>query len=193
MKLIIASVVAAFAATSAFAGSLEYTPVETAPTPIAPQAYNDLSWTGGYAGLQYNDGDFELSDGVDSASVDVDGFGIHGGYLYDLGQYVVGGELSYDRLSADGSDEDVDLTRLRGRVGYDFGKFMPYATLGIANISADDLSETGLTFGIGAEMLVTEKFSVGLEYSRSQFNDIDDVDGLDGDLDLIQLRGSFRF
>lgn len=41
-----------------------------------------------------------------------------------MGQYVVGGELSYDRASKNGLD--LDLLRLKGRLDYDAGSWMPY-------------------------------------------------------------------
>jgi opacity protein-like surface antigen len=68
--------------------------------------------------------------------------------------------------------------------------------LGAARISTDDdagdISETGITYGLGAEYLVTEKFSVGAEYSRSDFSDVV-TDGIDLDTDLVQVRASYRF
>lgn len=118
---------------------------------------------------------------------------MHARYLYDLGTFVVGAELSFDRVSSDEADDDTDMIRLRGRVGYDFGKFMPYVTLGAAHVSDDDVSENGISYGIGDEYRVTEKFNLGLEYSRTTFTDVDNTDGLDFDVDLIQIRGSYRF
>ncbi len=44
---------------------------------------------------------------------------------------------------------------------------------------------SGIAYGIDGEYRVTEKFNLGLEYSRTAF---DDIDGLD----LIQIRGSYR-
>lgn len=196
MKIVLASVIASFAAGTAFAGSLDYTPVETVPAPIAPMTMQDVSWTGGYAGLQFGTGDLDASFAGASQSVDVDAVGLHAGYMLDLGQFAVGGELSYDNLSADnaaGAGGDADLWRLRGRAGYDLGKFMPFVTLGASHVSDDGDSETGLTYGIGADYMVTERFKVGLEYSRSDFNDFAGVNGADVDLDLIQVRGSIRF
>jgi opacity protein-like surface antigen len=198
MKIILASVIASFAAGTAFAGSLDYTPVETAPAQIAPQTFQDVSWTGGYAGLQLGSGDLDASFEGQSESVDVDAVGIHAGYLFDVGQFVVGGELSYDNVSLDDDNAeldggDADLLRLRGRAGYDLGKFMPFVTLGASRLSGDGDSETGLTYGIGADYMISDRFVVGLEYSRSEFNDFADVDGADVDMDLIQIRGSYRF
>ena len=193
MKFIIATMIAGVTAGTAFAGSLDTTIAEPTPileTSLTPQ---DINWTGGYAGLQYGQGDGELSFGGETIGSDGDALGIHAGYLNDLGQYVVGGELSFDRLSADGSNGDADLLRLRGRAGVDLGTFMPYVTLGFARYSEEGLSETGLTYGIGAEYLVTDQFGIGLEYSRSAFSDVGGVNGLDIDIDMIQLRASYHF
>ncbi len=85
------------------------------------------------------------------------------------------------------------MLHLRGRAGYDFGNFMPYLTLGVARISEDGFSETGVTYGIGAEYLVTDRFGIGLEYSRSKFSDVEGLSGLDIDVDVIQLRTSYCF
>jgi opacity protein-like surface antigen len=162
--------------------------------PVEVQSYSDVSWTGGYVGLQFGTGDIEASFEGESDKIDFDSFGLHAGYMYDLGQVVLGGELSFDRVSADGEDGgDADMARLRGIAGYDMGKFMPFLTLGGARLSGDGDSETGITYGIGAQYLVTDKFAVGLEYSRTSFSDIEGEAGLDADIDLIQLRGSFRF
>jgi opacity protein-like surface antigen len=194
MKLFVSSAIATLIAGTAFAGSLEYTPVEAAPVPVEVQSYSDVSWTGGYVGLQFGTGDIEASFEGESDKIDFDSFGLHAGYMYDLGQVVLGGELSFDRVSADGEDGgDADMARLRGIAGYDMGKFMPFLTLGGARLSGDGDSETGITYGIGAQYLVTDKFAVGLEYSRTSFSDIEGEAGLDADIDLIQLRGSFRF
>lgn len=206
MKLVFATVAVALAGTTAFAGG--YTPpvAETpivAPAPVAP-VETGSDWTGGYVGLQYGQGDLDLDvpaftfpDGsvepAGTESTDIDGYGVHGGYLHDFGKYVLGGELDYNKIEPDDSDGDADLWRLRGRAGYDAGRFLPYVTLGAAHISGDDLSETGFSYGIGADFKVTEQFTVGAEYTRQSFSDIENVDNLDADLDLIQIRGAYHF
>lgn len=194
MKLVALTVAASLAATASFAGGYVAPVVEPVTvTPVVPvEAGTD--WTGFYAGLQYGQGNAELSDSLGDS--DFDGYGVHAGYLFDFGQVLAGAELDYNKADLDELDEDADLWRLRGRVGYDMGRFQPYATLGAAHISTDDeagdISETGITYGLGAEYLVTEKFSVGAEYSRSDFSDVI-VDGIDLDTDLVQVRASYRF
>lgn len=162
-------------------------PVVVAPTPVTVDASD---WTGFYAGLQYGKGNAEPNYAADE---DFDSYGLHGGYLRDFGKFVAGGELSYDKTDFDNGG-DADLWRLRARAGYDMGRFLPYVTLGAAHVSGDnDLSETGVTYGVGADFKLTDKFTVGAEYSRADFKDVFDVDNADIDTDLVQIRASYRF
>lgn len=198
MKLVLATVAASLVAGSAFAGGYTAPVVETAPVVIEPVAVVDASdWTGFYAGAQYGKGSADLSyNGVDDDR-DTDNYGLHGGYLRDFGKFVLGGELDYNKIDIDDVDDKGDLTRLRARAGYDMGRFMPYVTLGVAKLSADtgtyDISETDVTYGIGGDFKVTDKFTVGAEYSKQDFSDVDDIDGLDLDTDMVQLRAAYHF
>ncbi|UWQ54899.1 outer membrane protein [Leisingera caerulea] len=193
MKHSIIATAIALSATAASAGSYAEPVGEAQPVPAAAA---QTDWTGFYAGLQYNDGEAEASFGGATATGDFDGFGIHAGYNHDFGQFVVGGELAYNDIDSDGNG-DGDLTQLRARAGVDLGRFMPYATLGFARVSLEsggtDVSESGVTYGVGGEYLVTDNFSIGLEYSRSDFSDVEGVNGLDLDTDMVQLRASYRF
>lgn len=195
MKFVALTVAASLAASASFAGGYVAPVVETAPVvaPVVPVEVGP-DWSGFYAGLQYGQGNGELSDNLGES--DYDAYGLHAGYLFDFGQVIAGAELDYNKVDLDENDGDGDLWRLRGRVGYDAGRFQPYATLGVARVSSDrdagDISETGITYGLGAEYLVTDNFSVGAEYSRSDFSDVL-ADGIDLDTDLVQVRASYRF
>lgn len=197
MKFAIAALTGSLVAGSAFAGGYSAPVVEPAPAPIVatPVSTEVSDWTGFYAGAQYGQGQAEFN--IDDGDTDFDAYGVHAGYNYDLGNWVVGGELDYNKIDADDLSDKGDLTRLRARAGYDMGKFMPYVTLGAAYLSQDiaggDISETDVTYGIGAEYKVTERFSVGAEYTKQDFSDVADVDGLDLDTDMVQMRASFRF
>ncbi|MFT4013567.1 MAG: porin family protein [Paracoccus sp. (in: a-proteobacteria)] len=171
-----------------YAAPVVEAPVAAAPVVIAPES----DWTGFYAGLQYGKGDAKLKFDGDEAKEDFNAYGLHAGYLHDFGQFVAGGEIDYNKLDFDNS-EDGDLWRARARAGYDLGRFLPYVTLGAAHIKGGDLSETGLTYGLGADYKVTEQFSVGAEYSRNDFKDVENVDNLDLDTNLVQIRASYRF
>ncbi|WP_042251260.1 outer membrane protein [Paracoccus sp. PAMC 22219] len=193
MKLAFATLGASLFAVTAHAGGYVAPVVEPAPAPIVtPVVTNVSDWSGFYAGLQYGQGDADVSFDGDSVSDDFDAYGLHAGYNRDFGQFVLGGELDYNRIDLDDAGEG-DLVRLRGRAGYDLGRFLPYVSLGAAHIDADDLSETAFTYGIGADFKVTERVTVGAEYTRQDFDDVADLSGVDLDTDMVQLRASFRF
>lgn len=195
MKLATYSIAAVLAGSASFAGGYNEPVAEPTPVPAVVATPVDGDWTGFYAGLQYGQADAEVSFAGVSASDDFDAYGIHAGYLHDFGQYVLGAELGYDDV------EDADLIRLRGRAGLDAGKWLPYVTLGVARVSGDvegeDISETGITYGVGVDYQITDAFLIGAEFSRSTFEDVFEgetgVSGIDLDADVIQVRASFRF
>lgn len=193
MKFVASVVAATLVAGSAVAGGYTAPIVESAPvvevvTPVAVAS----AWDGFYAGLQYGQGKVKASGELGSASNDFDAYGLHGGYLRDMGKYVLGGELDYNKVDVDGLDDKGDLVRLRGRVGADLGRFMPYVTLGAAHLSLADVSETAFTYGVGVDFAATEKFSVGAEVTKQDFNDVDDF-GTDLDTHMVQVRASYHF
>lgn len=195
MKIAAYAALAVAAASAANAGGY-VAPVVEAPVMVAPAPMAEPvgDWTGFYAGLQYGKGNAELSFAGTSADTDFDAYGVHGGYQRNFGKFVGGAELDYNKVSMDDDLGDGDLWRLRGRAGYDMGRFLPYVTLGAAHISGDgDLSETGITYGLGADFKVTDKFTVGAEYSRNDFKDVADVDNADLDTDMVQIRASYHF
>lgn len=195
MKLAAYAALAVTAAASvAHAGGYVAPVVETpvaAPVVVAPIA--DVDWSGFYAGAQWGKGNAKLKYQGASTDGDFDAYGVHAGYQKDFGKYVLGGELAYDRFDPKDDDDHGDLVRLRARAGYDMGRFMPYVTLGAAHLKADDVSETGLTYGIGADFKVTDRVTVGAEYSRTNYKDVADVDGADLDTNLVQLRAAYHF
>lgn len=196
MKFVPVAAVALLATGAAHAGGYVAPVTEVEPAPVvAPVIAPASEWSGFYAGLQYGKGSADLSTGdLDlDASEDFDAYGVHAGYNRDFGQFVLGGELDYNRLDLDETDENGNLLRLRARAGYDAGRFLPYVTLGAARLKLDDVSENAVTYGVGADFKVTERFVVGAEYSRQDFNDVSGVDGVDLDTDMVQLRASFRF
>lgn len=193
MKLAFATLGASLFAVTAHAGGYVAPVVEPAPAPIVtPVVTNVSDWSGFYAGLQYGQGDADVSFDGESVSDDFDAYGLHAGYNRDFGQFVLGGELDYNRIDLDDAGEG-DLVRLRGRAGYDLGRFLPYVSLGAAHVETDDLSDTAFTYGIGADFKVTERVTVGAEYTRQDFDGVNDVSSFDVDSDMVQLRASFRF
>lgn len=185
---------ASMIAGTAFAGGpivVADDPIVAAPVVVAAP---NGDWTGFYAGLAYGRHDAELSLGGAAVSADDTALGAFLGYNQDFGQYVVGGELSFDRASEEGTD--IDLWRLKGRLGYDAGNWMPYATLGLARAEASDatgsITESGMTYGIGVDFAVTPNFILGAEVGRSSFSDVAGS-SVDLDIDSLQIRASYKF
>jgi opacity protein-like surface antigen len=146
----------------------------------APTAPAPGGWTGGYVGINLGLGSSQASySGYSAYLSDFTEFGIYGGYLYDLGEAVIGGELSYDHVSFDVGDTG-GLTSLKGRLGYDGGKIMPYVALGWANIQATDLNTNGAMFGLGMDYKISEQFLLGAEYDAYEFPDVLTSYGISG-------------
>ncbi|PJE30857.1 Opacity protein [Pseudooceanicola antarcticus] len=161
------ALVALVAPAAAVAGSMD----APAPTPSPAVAEPISDWSGAYAGLILGTGD---------STTDFDGFrltldhGIYGafaGYSHDMGDIVLSAEISYERVSVD-SFEDLDRYDLVVRAGYDLGQVQPYVSLGVARLELPDTpAEPGVSIGIGADLKVSEKFTLGAEYRYSEFND----------------------
>lgn len=180
---------------AAVAGSLVETPVEPqvyAPAPVPVNTGGD--WTGFYTGLQLGYAD------VDSATGTLDGndnsYGFHAGYDYDFGQFVLGGELDYDKTDIDlgGGAASIDsVARAKIRGGYDLGRTLVYATVGAARADTTMGNETGPFVGLGVAYQVTDRYLIGAEVLEHRFDDVGGVAGNDIDVTTLSLRGSLRF
>ena len=187
----------ALAAGVASAGGLAEPVPAPAPAPIAPApVMMGSDWTGFYAGGQLGYGQLDS----DALTEDPDGltYGAHAGYLYDLGSWVLGGELDIDGTEIEDETADVALdtvTRAKLRVGYDAGDWMPYLTGGIAQArtsGAVDGTDTGAFGGLGLDYRVSDGIRVGGEVLQHQFEDFDDT-GIDINATTIAARVSFQF
>ncbi|MFA5581537.1 MAG: porin family protein [Paracoccaceae bacterium] len=195
MKILAYAAAATLTAGTAFAGGLAAPVITAEPVAAAPAA---ADWTGFYAGLNYGTGTRSIPfDSFDAdtfvVETDFDGFGIHAGYLRDFGQYVLGAELDYSAITMGDDADTTDVLRLRGIAGYDLGRVLPYATLGLAKVTTpDDLSDTGIVYGIGVDYLVTERISLGLEYTRMNISEFEG-ESFDVETDTVRIRASYRF
>lgn len=90
---------------------------------------------------------------------------------------------------------ETDHYQLRARLGADVASVLTYITLGItkAELTEQSIDASGLTYGVGTEYLVNENFSEGLEYSLNNFDEITNSPGVEVNIDLLQLRASYRF
>lgn len=201
---VLAMLVAAPAMAGGFAEPMQE-PV-LAPVAAAAPAAPLLGWGGFYVGGQIGTISAELSF-EDENVLDLDGdfYGIHAGYMYDLGNVVLGGEVDYDiidwtelSIGGDSFNPDVEGTalRLKLRAGYNLGRVLPYATAGIVRLELEgDIEDTenGTFFGAGLAFKATENILVSGEVLRHQFNDVFDEDDLDLEATTVSLRGSYRF
>jgi hypothetical protein len=125
------------------------------------------------------------------------GLGLVGGYNWQRGALVYGGEVRILQLhgtdwnAGGGTDAYDTLTDLRGRVGYGPGEVLIYGALGaswgVATPAATDTD--GLTFGIGVEMNLTDRLFLGADLSRRDL----DGSGVAARIDTLTLSGGFRF
>ncbi|SIN93568.1 outer membrane protein [Vannielia litorea] len=193
---IAAATLPALLAFPAFAGNLETPLADDVVTTPAPVVDLGRDWTGGYVGLSFGTGSGEIDGGGATNDFDVeDNYGLYGGYLWDNGNLVYGGELAYSSLGLNpdvGPDADADVWALKGRLGYDAGNFLPYATAGFANITSEGESGDGYVLGAGLEYAATDNIRVRGEYLNHQFDDFGDT-GNDVKADTFSLGLSYNF
>ena len=181
--------------------------------PVSAQA----EWAGPYAGgyLTHDSGDAQdITYGSGPFDIDGTGVGVFGGYNFQYGAFVVGGELdlSLGRISGEDGDYQLPLTIDRTiavdlRAGYDMGQVMPYVTVGLvrgsytsdhagANNSADFATGTldGMSYGIGVDWKVSDRSFVRVEALRTEFDGAD-FDYYAGDFHTMAPTSvtSFRF
>lgn len=191
---------------AAFAGGY-VAPADPAPAPpiVAAPAPAGNEWSGFYGGLQleYGDSDANTTAGADVAEGDGALYGLFGGYRYDLGSVVVGGELDLNLADIDlnnpagvtiGSLDAVH--RLGAEVGYDAGPALLYGTAGITQASATlggaDLQDNGYFYGAGVDYMVSDQIILGAEVLQHEFDNFDNS-GLDISATTFGISAAFRF
>lgn len=167
-------------------------PVEPVVQSPAPVASYGGDWTGGYAGLSL--GNINVDTNIAGVDGDDVSYGVHGGYDYDFGQFVLGGEIEYDATDINlGGAATVDsVARLKLRGGYDLGRTMIYVTGGVAEVDTSLGSDTGGFGGLGIAYQVTDRFYLGGEVLEHRFENIGGS-GVDADATSVSIRGGVRF
>ncbi|WP_291835663.1 outer membrane beta-barrel protein [Limimaricola sp.] len=193
-RIILAALPALLAAPAAFAGGMAapvVTPAPVAPAPVMTPPPSD--WTGFYIGADVGTG-----TGKSASFPDVTGtvYGIHAGYNYDLGNFVLGAEGSYAKTDLSYSGYKLDsMSLLKVKAGYDLGQFMPYITAGVGNYSTTGTlaaTDNGTLYGVGADMRLTSNLFANVEYLRHKSTDFAGT-GTDVTLDTLTAGVSFKF
>ena len=198
-----------FAALAAHAGG--YTPPVVEPVPAAPIIIEEPAgaWQGGYAGLTLGyafKGKDDVGVGGPTGSVTPDKLdlsganaGVHVGYRWQRGNWVVGPELSYeggnikDSFSTDGYDASSkvkNMYALRLKTGYTVSPDMlvygiagvgrakiDYSVAGNGADIKDSYNKTGYILGLGVEKQINAKWSVTGEYEYADFGSENLSDG----------------
>src|SRR4051812_29937135 len=141
----------------------------------APGPASSYSWTGPYLG-----GNLGYQWGTTSNNpTDPHGIagGVHGGYNWQTGQFVLGGEIDMTASTANDTFAPWKFSNpwfgtIRGRAGYGLNNILVYATGGFAfggsHLELGGLAESqthiGWTVGAGLEVGLTPNWSARVEY-----------------------------
>lgn len=176
-------------------------------------------WSGFYAGLNkvnlsgtYTHYDSGVISPGNTSDIDGDQIGGLLGYNMQSGNLVYGAEIAFgsgDVLIGGSSIYYIDqVLDIRGKVGYAAGKVLVYGTLGMTKadqhwedgvVTNSPVRVDGLSWGLGADLAVTDRVFVGLAYQRvTLVAEEGDIGGFplvetNDDLETISLRIGMKF
>lgn len=170
MRFILLTSAALLSATAAFSGNLD--------TPAA-----GTDWTGFYSGVSYGfasgENRYVLENPPPDEVSQLSGgtYGGFVGYRRDLGAFVLGGEVAVnfgDSLYEyyEGEVEDTyyykSIIDLKAVAGYDMGRALVYVTAGASfsqfTGAGVENNINGWLAGAGVDVMVSDRFFVGVEY-----------------------------
>ncbi len=150
-KLLATTIIALGASAPAVAGTIAEPAVE--PMPVIDIVAPASDWTGFYAGVQGSVIAFPVLRG---------GGGVHVGYLNDMGDYVIGGELNYNFLFPLWHRVGAEAI-----LGYDGGDVMPHVTLGAAFLVPPGIF--GASAGAGLSVMASDNVMLTGRYRFTWF------------------------
>lgn len=181
---------------------------------------NAQDWTGAYGvvGVSSISGsvqDFSLGSPTSNSDLDGNLTTLAIGYNLQSGSLVYGGELAYSSGNTtfpdfpafpDGNFLD-GMIDLKGRVGYAAGKMLWYGTIGYSRtdrtfagpVTNDPIKLDGMSFGVGVDMMVSDRMLVGLEFQQRNLSlDEGEIGGFpasssDYEVKTIGVRIGYRF
>jgi outer membrane immunogenic protein len=154
---------------------------ESEQAPLKQASFSNR-WAGAYAGIS---GSYTMLK--DSAPAEGKGatFGAFAGYNIQLMQNVVAGlEVNYGHMGLEFDDGSGvvgrDSLSLRMRGGYAHERFFVYGLIGLERSTATapfapgvKFADTALVYGGGVDVAITDRISLGVEYSRSKYEKFD--------------------
>lgn len=148
-------------------------PPLAAPMPVEVTRH-DGDWTGGFVAGQLSYGDSKFAGTSDQGML----YGLRAGYDYDLGNWVVGAAIDWNKADINMGVNSLDsITRLGLRAGYDMGRTLVYATAGGAHAKIDTptggLSDNGWFGGIGVDYAINDRWTLGGEVLSHHFGNFD--------------------
>lgn len=178
---------------------------------LAPEVSPEINqerfgWTGFYAGGSagygwLEDVDYAPPPGFPNPLYDQGEDWIgggHAGYLYQHGNFVVGGEveamlldITYEGFNFITIDNSVAL---KARLGYAIDRFLVSGHAGGAYVTTNfnGLKDWGWTAGANVDYALTNNLIVGAQYTYVGFTEFDGTK-IDGNLDLLTARVAWKF
>jgi outer membrane immunogenic protein len=168
---------------------------------LSTTAAQAQDWSGPYAGLGISRADGDQSTATLSFPLEGSPISIFGGFNVQSGNLVYGGELAIhnDNATLTGfpSISYNRLTDLKGRIGYATGRTLVYGVLALSKTEYqngpnffDDLD--GFTYGIGADVMVSDRVFAGAEYMHRELDHTTNA-GVTSDYSTFTLRIGMKF
>lgn len=189
MRILLASACLLILSTSAYSADAI---VSDGPAVIRADTAMDVAepvserWGGVYAGASVGYGFLNDSGAPTGPASGRDWiFGGYAGYNHQMGNLVLGVEGNVDRadiMFTDGSQVASEfIYAARFRAGYATDKFMIYGTIGAEHGTtkkgvlpiANDPKDTTVQFGGGFDVAVTDKVSMGVDYTYAKYKNFD--------------------
>lgn len=159
-------------------------------------------WEGAYAGVSAGygwlrdvmkiPGNFVYDQGADWV------VGAHAGYLLQFGNVVVGAEVEATRLdityelASNITVENAYAAKLRAGYAVDRALLSAHAGGVYATTDFMGLKDWGWTAGFGADYALTDRVTIGAQYSHYKFKEFDGS-VIDADVNLVTGRIGIRF
>ncbi|WP_291835661.1 porin family protein [Limimaricola sp.] len=192
--ILAAALPALLAAPAAFAGGMA--PIVAPPAPVEPVPVMapPSDWSGFYIGADV--GTATASSAFFPADISGTVYGIHAGYMYDMGSIVLAGEGFYGQTQISESGINVDSASiLKLKLGYDAGSVMPYVVAGYGNYTVSGgyaATDNGTVYGAGANIRITDRIFANAEFLQHKITNFDST-GVDVDATSVSAGVSFKF